>query len=69
PEGHDEEASRQEASRQEDREGFLMTDRLDDLIDRAESEQGDRYAMLIDIHDALREALAETDGDTAAAGR
>lgn len=46
-----------------------MTDRLDDLIDRAESEQGDRYAMLIDIHDALREALAETDGDTAATGR
>ena len=46
-----------------------MTDRLDDLIDRAESEQGDRYAMLIDIHDALREALADTDGDTAAAGR
>jgi hypothetical protein len=46
-----------------------MADRLDDLLDRAESEQGDRYPLLIDIHDALREALAETDGDAAATGR
>lgn len=46
-----------------------MTDRLEELIQRAESEQGDRYQLLSDIHDAVREALAETDGDAAATGR
>lgn len=46
-----------------------MTDRIDELIARAESTEGDRYEVLMDIHDAVREALSETDGDAAATGR
>jgi hypothetical protein len=46
-----------------------MAEPLEELIERAESQPGDRYPLLIEIHDALREALAETDGDAAATGR
>lgn len=46
-----------------------MTDHLEELIDRAQSQEGDRYPLLLDIHDALRAALAETDGDPTASGR
>lgn len=46
-----------------------MTDHIEEMIDSAESLEGDRYPLLLDIHDALRTALAETDGDPAATGR
>ena len=42
---------------------------IEEMIDGAESLEGDRYPLLLDIHDALRTALAETDGDPAATGR
>lgn len=44
-------------------------DELTTLVEAITSVQGDRYERLVGAHDALREALAHTDGDTQAAGR
>ena len=48
-------------------------DRVNEMVGQAEqaeqAEQADRYSRLVDIHDALRVALAETDGDASATGR
>lgn len=45
-------------------------DRVNEMVGQAEqAEQSDRYSRLVDIHDALRVALAETDGDASATGR
>lgn len=46
--------------------------RLEDLtsmVEQAATSSGDRYQLLVDLQDALREALSETDGDPSAAGR
>jgi len=45
---------------------------LDDLerqLDEASAAEGDRYPMLVGIHDSLRAALVETDSDPTATGR
>ncbi len=68
-EASSQEAGAEEARSQEARRGVLMAEPLEELIERAESQPDDRYPLLIEIHDALREALAETDGDAAATGR
>jgi len=39
------------------------------MVGQAEQSEGDRYSRLVDIHDALRVALSETDGDASAPGR
>lgn len=44
-------------------------DELTSMVDKIEAVQGDRYEQLSAAHDALREALAHTDGDPQAAGR
>ncbi len=44
-------------------------DELTDMVEQVSTVQGDRYDQLVAAHDALREALAHTDGDTQAAGR
>lgn len=44
-------------------------DRLTAMVDDVAAAQGDRYPQLVAVHDALQEALAETDGDTQAPGR
>lgn len=44
-------------------------DQLTTMIDGIAATDGDRFAALSAAHDALREALAHTDGDTQAAGR
>lgn len=48
-----------------------MTDpeKLAEMVEEAARAEGDRYPRLVGIHDALRDALAETDGGPAAAGR
>lgn len=48
-----------------------MTDpeQLAQMVEQAAQVEGDRYSLLVGIHDALRDALAETDGGPAAAGR
>ena len=49
----------------------MMTDidELTRMVDEASADTGDRYPQLVALHDALREALSETDGDAAATGR
>jgi hypothetical protein len=45
---------------------------LDDLtamVESASTSTGERYSMLVEIHDAIRAALVETDGDPSATGR
>lgn len=44
-------------------------DALSELVDAAATAEGDRYPQLVAAHDAIREALAQTDGDPQAAGR
>lgn len=44
-------------------------DQVTALVDDAARTDGDRYDKLVAAHDALRAALADTDGDTQAAGR
>lgn len=44
-------------------------ERVTEIVDQAAKAEGDRYEQLVAAHDALREALAETDGDAAATGR
>lgn len=44
-------------------------DELTSMVEQTASTTGDRYQMLVDVHDALREALSETDRDPTAAGR
>lgn len=44
-------------------------EQLQQMVDEAASDPTDRYPRLVVLHDALREALSETDGDAAAAGR
>ena len=51
-------------------EGQLMTlDNLTQMVAAASTRSDDRYESLVQIHDALRAALDETDGDPSAAGR
>ncbi|HQR79682.1 MAG TPA: hypothetical protein PLT68_05640, partial [Actinomycetota bacterium] len=51
--------------------GILMADpeKIADMVEQVAQTEGDRYSRLVDIHDALRDALAETDGGPAATGR
>ncbi len=42
---------------------------LEDKVEAVASDTGDRYEQLVEVHDALRQALAETDSDPAAPGR
>jgi hypothetical protein len=42
---------------------------LTEMVDQVATVEGDRYEQLVVAHDALRTALAETDGDAQAAGR
>jgi hypothetical protein len=45
-------------------------ERVNEMVGQVEqAEQADRYSRLVEIHDALRVALAETDGDASAPGR
>lgn len=44
-------------------------DELTETVDQVATIEGDRYEQLVAVHDALRTALAETDGDAQAAGR
>ena len=44
-------------------------DVLTAMVEQATTAEGDRYPPLVGIHDALRAALSETDGDPSAAGR
>jgi len=44
-------------------------DEVTGMVEQAEQSEADRYPLLVDIHDALRVALAETDGDASASGR
>lgn len=44
-------------------------DDLTALVDVASTTTDDRYQLLVDIHDGIRAALVETDGDPSAAGR
>ncbi len=44
-------------------------DELTAMVEGVVAYEGDRYPQLVAAHDALREALARTDGDTQAAGR
>lgn len=43
-------------------------DRLTDAVDAVSTADGDRYSQLVEVHEQLRAALAET-GDSAATGR
>lgn len=44
-------------------------DELTLMVEAISTSEGDRYGQLSAAHDALREALAHTDGDPQAAGR
>jgi hypothetical protein len=44
-------------------------DGLTVMVEQVAGADGDRYDQLVAAHDALRDALARTDGDTQAAGR
>lgn len=44
-------------------------EKIADMVEQVAQTEGDRYSRLVDIHDALRDALAETDGGPAATGR
>jgi hypothetical protein len=47
----------------------MTLDDLTNMVEAASTQSGDRYESLVEIHDALRAALDETDGDPSAAGR
>ncbi len=47
----------------------MTLDDLTEMVEAASTQSGDRYESLVEIHDALRAALDETDGDPSAAGR
>lgn len=44
-------------------------EQLTDMVDEVATQTGERYEQLVRAHDALRDALAETDGGTPTAGR
>ncbi len=48
---------------------MIDLDRLTAMVDDVAAAQGDRYPQLVAVHDALQEALAETDGNAQAPGR
>ncbi len=47
----------------------MTLDDLTEMVEAASTQSGDRYESLVEIHDALRAALDETDGAPSAAGR
>jgi hypothetical protein len=47
----------------------MTLNNLTQMVEAASTRSDDRYESLVQIHDALRAALDETDGDPSAAGR